>query len=466
MLNITLTNSKSRIEGPEKIIHKLHKNEKEFAIRAAGAFFAPSFRNRSWDGMVRYISEAGYFETGLFPKIVEYLKRNKLEFKVTDNRDRFEYDNIPRKLGNDILRDYQGDALSSVVNNIVDNIPFPRGIIGAATNAGKTIIIAGIFKAYNKPTILLLNSKDLFVQALGDMNRFLPGRVGQISADKTEWNEFMICMVPTMSKRIDKIKSQLAKFEVCLVDECDLSTSKSYTGILKYLYNCYVKVGLSGSPFKHKDKNKNEKIRCLFGDVIYTINNKVLIERGFSAPVKVRIIKGNETIKLPGDYEGEVKQGIILNKDRNNTIKRRAKYHYKYKRFPMLIITKHHKHIDILYRKLKTLGINVKSVHHKTPDRQGIIQDFKDGKIDILVGSMILKRGMNFPLMKYILNAGGGDSIPNVLQILGRATRRDDSKTKTVLEDFFDQGAYIQRHSKHRIKCYKDEGLEVVEEYK
>lgn len=466
MLSIILTNSKSRIQGPEAIIHKLHKNEKEFAIRASGAFFSPAFRNRSWDGMVRYISEAGYFETGLFPKLIVYLKRNNIHFKIIDNRDIVEFDNIPKKLGDNTLRDYQEEAVKNLLTNTVNGIDFPRGIIGAATNAGKTIISAAIYKAYQQPTIFLINTKDLFDQAMEEIPLFIPGKVGQISAKKIEWNEFMICMIPTMNSRIHTIKNKLANYKICLVDECDLSTSKSYTNVIKYLFNCYVKVGLSGSPFTHKDKNKNEKIRCLFGELIYTIKNKELIAKGWSSPVKVRILKGNETIKIPGNYAQEVDKGIIDNIDRNNKIKRRVKHHYKYKRFPILVITKNHKHIMILFNKLKKIGLNVEWVHHKRKERPEIIKDFRTGKIDILVGSMILKRGMNFPLIKYICSAGGGDSIANVLQILGRGTRKHESKKKTIMEDFYDEGAYIKRHSKHRIKCYKDEGLEVIEEYK
>ena len=37
---------------------------------------------------------------------------------------------------------------------------------------------------------------------------------------------------------------------------------------------------------------------------------------------------------------------------------------------------------------------------------------------------------------------------------------------KVYFEDFYDQGAYLLRHSKHRLSYYKREGFKVIELYK
>jgi superfamily II DNA or RNA helicase len=462
---IKINNNKCELVCSPKWLIKIW-DEKDFKIRAKGAFYSPAFRSRRWDGMVRAITEGGQFDTGYLPKVIAYLKLNKFNIEYEDFREPFEIDNVPKKLGNAILREHQSQALDIICNHQIDNLSFPRGIIGAATNYGKTILAAGIHKMYNRKTVFLIKEKDLFDQAIQEIPLLLPGQVGIISSKKIEWNNFMICMVPTMYSRIKLIANRLAEYEVCLVDECDLATSKTYTTVLKTLYNAFVKLGLSGSPFVHKDKVKNEQLRKIFGDLIYTMKNKELIEKGFSTPVKCRILKGNETVKCTGEYALEYELGIIKNKERNRRAVRRAKYHHKFGRFPMLIFTQRHKHTSILFKKIKKLGYNVEWVHHERKERKQIVEDFRDGKIDILVTSMILKRGMNFPLLKYILNAGGGDSMGNLLQIIGRGTRTHESKKKTVLEDFFDEGAYLKRHSKHRVALLKSEGFEVVEAYK
>lgn len=467
-ITIQINNNTCRLVCHPGIIHNIRES-KEFKFRVKGAFWSPAFQERRWDGFKRYITEGGYFQTGYLPKMVGFLKRNNYQVSFEDNRDPFEIDNIPNKVGNASLRDYQGDGVRAVLNNQVDDIPFPRGIVGAATNAGKTIIAAGIHLAYRQKTIFLINEKPLFEQLVKELEEFLPGKVGQISANKEIWADFMICMVPTLYRRIKKIGNKLAGFGVCLVDECDLATSKSYSTVLKHLYNCYVKIGLSGSPFVHKDKNKNEMLRELFGDIIFTIKSRELISRGWSSDIKVRILMGNEDVVIKGNYDEEYRFGIIENKDRNNKIYKRVKHHLKYQRSPILVVSKNHRHIEILYKLInKKLGdkAKVKMMHHKTKDRTQITNDFRDGKIDILVASLIVKRGLNFPLTKYILNTAGGDSMSLLLQLIGRGNRKHKSKKKTVMEDFFDNGNYLKRHSKHRIQLYKSEGYVVLEAYK
>jgi superfamily II DNA or RNA helicase len=79
---------------------------------------------------------------------------------------------------------------------------------------------------------------------------------------------------------------------------------------------------------------------------------------------------------------------------------------------------------------------------------------------------MIIKRGINLPLIRMLINAAGGDSETNVLQILGRALRKHATKDSVKVVDFYDEGAYLMRHSKHRVKFYKDQKFKVKELYK
>jgi len=307
---------------------------------------------------------------------------------------------------------------------------------------------------------------------LTEVPKFLPGKVGQISSNKIEWNEFMVCMAPTLKNRI-KLHStarKLAEYPVCLIDECDLSDNKTYKiSINTGLYNCFVKIGLSGSALMNEDKNKNEAIRGYFGDKLYEIKNRQLMDEGYSSEVVIKIVTGNLDLMEGESYDTQYHQGIIENKLRNKKVFKRVKRAIKKGRLPALIIVKNHKHIELLYSLFKRLcpkNISVDWVHHKRKDRYKIVRRFTEGKLDVLIGSLILKRGKNFPLMRFIINAGGGKGVENTLQILGRATRFHESKKRTYYEDFYDEGLYIRRHSKRRIIAYKNEQLKVTELYK
>lgn len=479
-MKIIIQNNKCQLIGKTKLILKL-RNHPMMAIRVKGAFFSPAFRRRQWDGFIRFVSERGYVETGKLPQVIDILNEWKEPVELFDERDRLMDGAIPEKIGPYEVRDHQREAVISVVANVLRHkpaafvsIPFPRGIIAAATNAGKTLISAAIHLTYKSKTILLLNSKELFDDMKREMPKMLPGKVGFISSEYgIKWNDFMIVMVQTAKSRIAMVGQKLASYPVVLVDEGDLATSKSYKEVLGYTFNSYVRIALSGSAMvDQRQKEKNERLRAIFGDIIYKIKNRELMDKSLSSEVYVYILQGNTKIKIKGDYPNEYRKGIIESKERNRRIIRRVNWHFKKGRKSILIMVKNHAHIKVLYKMIvdqmdehNENGYSVDWVHHKREDRHSIVDRFTRGKLNILVGSFILKRGKNFPLMRVIVNGSGGDSMSNILQILGRATRIHESKEYTILDDFFDEGAYLKRHSKHRLTTYTEEKLQIKKYY-
>lgn len=469
-MRIVIYNNKSKLEGPTKTIIAL-RNHPLLAIRRKGAFFSPAFQQRRWDGIVRFVSDRGYFDTGKLPQVVGILKEMGTEVKLVDQRESTPLVEIPDRAGYIEFRDYQIEALASIAESKVGNLEFPRGIIGVATNGGKTAISAGIHLMYDAPTLFILNSKELFEDALKEMPKLLgKENVGYVSSTHgVKWAPFTIVMVQTAKARMHQVADKLAQYPVVLVDEGDLATSNSYRDVLNHTFNSYVRIALSGSAFADKrQKEKNERLRSIFGDMLYSIKNETLIKEGHSSKVKVYMWKGSTVEKGSAlSWQEEYEMGIIKSTFRNRMIYKRVGTHIKKDRLPLLIMVKNHKHVAILYKKLKKLfpKHKVDWVHHIREDRNKVVMAFTKGKVDIMVGSFILKRGKNFPLMKALINAAAGDSMANVLQIIGRATRKSETKKETIMDDFFDTGTYLKRHSKHRLLVYKNENLEVIEKY-
>ena len=235
------------------------------------------------------------------------------------------------------------------------------------------------------------------------------------------------------------------------------------------MFNAKVRVGLSGTVFvsklaKHKIKNQN--IKGYFGEQTFEISNLELMDQGYSSRVIVKIIRGNSSKVLPLDYKEQYDYGITENKDRNRIILRRVIYNGLVKdRLPILVIAKYRLHVKLIYKLLnKRIGnlVTIDWAHGDRKDASKVVKKFREGKIDVLVSSMIIRRGMNLPLMKAMINAGGGDAPEGPLQLLGRATRTHASKTHTYYEDFMDEGEFLGRHSRHRQSYYKNEGLKVM----
>lgn len=464
MIQIELNNNKVKLTGNRKVCNKIYDTLK---VKHPNQWHLRPYMEPGWDGKFKFLTDHGYSKTGLFPMIASLIQEYGEQYTIKDNRTVLESDEIPSIVGEFELREYQREAVESIVYNFVDDTLFQRGVIGAATNAGKTIIAATIYKSFPEAkAVILLNNTDLYNQFIDDMPKMFGDDWGYMQGKKIKWAKIMICMTPTLRNNLDKYKVKLASYNMLIFDECHLITSKTNKKVMTALYNTVIRVGMSGTPFAHKNPINNMEVRAFFGDEVYKIKNMELMDQGFSTPIIIKIIKGNTKIKIPGNYDEEYRQGISTSEERSMATCERIQFYLRRGCSPILIVGKYHEHVENLYRGIyKRFGgeYKVDYIHHKIKDRKLRLDDFKRGKTDILVASLIIKLGQNMPLIRYMLNAAGGDSQINALQLIGRAIRKHDSKEKVYYEDFWDEGRYLKRHSKHRIAWYKREGFKIID---
>jgi ATP-dependent helicase IRC3 len=470
MIKINLTNTRCKLLGDIKEGNKLRDALK---FRHPNAWFLRSHMPKGWDGFIYDITENWTTKNGLIPKIVNKCKELRIDWEIIDLRETPEFQGVPNLLGKKfVLRDYQKEAIKSITNNkLPDGTPFQIGVINAATNAGKSIIASGLHKSYKgAKTLVLLNQSDLFNQGLKEYPEYLPDEdVGFIQGKKyNHWGNFTVAMVQTVSQNLKSFRYKLEEIDIVIVDECDLADNKTYKSVLNYLYNTSVRVGLSGSVYLSKLKKhelKNNNIRSFFGEELFKISKMEMVEKGYSSELVIKINHGIGGAEYDGDYDLEYRNNIIYNRARNEKIIERLWFNINRGRIPILVICKFHDHVDEVFKYVANeFGDNfaIDFVHHKTKRRKEIIEAFRNGHLDILVSSMIIKRGQNLPLTRCLINTAGGDSEENVLQIMGRGERKHESKKKTYLEDFADSGKYLRRHSKHRIAYYKKQGFKVI----
>ena len=125
-------------------------------------------------------------------------------------------------------------------------------------------------------------------------------------------------------------------------------------------------------------------------------------------------------------------------------------------------------HCENIYIHLKSIlecNLNIAYVHVNTADkaRKKIMEDFRSGKIDILVSTTLIARGKNFPLLKLLINAASMDSQEKSIQFLGRLVRTHKSKSRVYLDDIQYFGDYLTRHGNQRRMYYQKEKLKVIQ---
>lgn len=474
MVKIEINNNNIyELKGDLKVLMKLYK---AFKVKNPNAFFLrkSGVMGRGWDGCIDYISETGKFKAGFFEDIINWLETNNKKYKVIDNRPKLKIKvKVPKKIPGQDKREYQYQSLVDLKNHEIGGIKHYFGVFDAATNAGKTTMMAGIHMMFRRklPTIILLNDADLFEQFKTELPKLLPkDKIGFIRGKNIDFQHVTVVMVQTLSPKAKLYIHQLAKFGICLVDEADLGNSKTYKNIITHLFNCRVRVGLSGTIYMSKlskDKSKNMDLKAFFGNIIFRITKKEMSELGYSTPVVINLWPGNKNKGFKDQkYPEEYYNYITVNKERAmvgvNLLKRRIKFGI----IPALVTFQYIEHGEFLYKVYKKHIKNkrIELVSGKThPNlRKKLLQEFKEGKIDILIASSIFRRGKNSPWIRYIQNMAGGDSQENVSQIMGRGERKHESKKKYYLDDFMDEGIYLKRHSNHRKTYYQKEGFKVV----
>lgn len=477
-IKIEVNNNKAKLVGELKTINRTYKAFKRkhpnaFHLRRGGHV------REGWDGNIDYITEAFYFKLGLLPMVIKFLREEEgCKVEIIDNRPDFKIKpKLPQQIGSLTPREYQKEAIESLINNKVLGIPFWKGVVDASTNAGKTMIMAGIYLSFYRkiPALVLIKDGDLFKQFLREFPELVgEDDLGYIQGKNIKWGNFTIAMVQTLSPKVSQYKNQLSKVGMLLIDEADEGNSKSYKRIIQACYNANILVGLSGTIYMSKlkkDETKNLDLKSVFSEVLYTISKKELAELGHSTPVVIRIFPGSDLPPIKGDWQAEYQVHISSNKKRAKLVRDRVIFNAKRGRYPLLVVCKMHEHIDLQYEVLKKSirleTFRIEKVHGGTPKktRDWLFEEFRTGKIDILVSSFIIKRGKNHPLIRTIINAAGSDSQETVSQIMGRGERTHESKKKYYMEDFMDSGSYMGRHSRHRVIYYGKHGFKLIKKY-
>lgn len=481
-----------------KDMNIMRKIGRLLAIPQPGFWFSKAYINGHWDGRVRFFDyRSRKFLSGLLDVVVEHLEEQKIEFEVI-----MQYE-VPEVVTDDwhvidediTLYDYQIEVIDECIE-------YGRGIISAATNAGKTEMATALYNAFQVPTLFLVNTKELFAQAVEKFEKRLKIDVGLINAKN--WNPdpngLTVAMVQTVFSRIedpfqklkkktkslakkgdkmslrqqqnflekqeksrDIILEELKYVEMVFSDECHRASSMTWADVLEGIENAPLRFGLSGTPLDEDQDVKNHKLVGLTGMVIGEVTNRYLIDHGYSAPIEI-IMVNYEHPELEDETWVDAYQELIVENDiRNDMIVRICEEHRKNNE-SVLVIIKHIDHGHIIKEMMEDEGLDVEFTHGSMSDefRIDTLNDFKSGKLRLLIASTIFDEGIDAPILDVIVNAAGGKSPRTVLQRIGRVLRAREGKIARFY-DFMDvHEFYTCSHTLRRYQTYKAEKFPII----
>jgi len=148
--------------------------------------------------------------------------------------------------GGFVLRDYQQEAVDKAVEYLKARHTH-NGLLVLPTGSGKSLVVAGIIKALDEPTLVLQPSKEILWQNV-EKFRSYGGRCGiySASAGVKRLDDVTFATIGSVIKKLDKLE----RFRYILVDECDLINSAG--GMYEELITTLgVKVmGLTATPYR------------------------------------------------------------------------------------------------------------------------------------------------------------------------------------------------------------------------
>lgn len=388
--------------------------ELEWAIHNAlsytlnNAKFVP---NPAWAIVKLYNMKKHCFPIGLLNRVRKVVDNHgdKIIFKTEKNI----IDNKTYDLNASGLRVYQREAFNQMLHN-------NNGIIKIPTGGGKTRIAIEFLKYANKKTLVLVPTLDLVRQ----WNEQLPN-------DK----------ITVKTYQSIKSKSFLKDFDIIIFDECHHVAAKTLFLIGMNLNNNARVYGFSATPLNRDEHNL--KVEAVLGPIIYEVRIDNLIEDGYLCDAKV--IYHNippRDYKFAGFTYAEIYDDYVVNNSiRNGDIISIAVKAAK----PCLILVNHISHGNILNKLL--LSSNFDSVFVNGSVDSAARDDLSH---DIIIASSIFDEGVDIPVLKTLILAGGGKSNIKIVQRVGRLLRPSKDKSVAIIHDFVDNAKYLFEHYRRR----------------
>ena len=349
------------------------------------------------------------------------------------------------------LRNYQSQALSSVIVNFNNEVN--KQLLILPTGSGKTVIMAAIAYYYleenkSKRLLLLAHRDELLTQAYTTIKKFWPeAEIGICKAERDEIDkQIVIGSVQTCStpKRLEKLKQQ--GFDILLIDEAHHSVASSYLKIIEGLgFNGDDKEKLLVAVTATPNRLGSKQISDIFEKTVFTRSIGSMIQSGYLCPIRGRKVLTNFSIAKVRTQGGDFKQGelskAVNTEARNNFIVQKY-LEYAEDRKSTLAFCVDISHAQNLAEAFIEAGVNARAIHGQfnPTQRREILNDFSNGKIDVLTSVALLTEGYDEPKIDCILMTRPTKSGSLYIQCVGRGTRLSKGKNDLLVLDFTDEG--------------------------
>lgn len=340
------------------------------------------------------------------------------------------------------LRPYQEEARRSVEDEWIKGSL--RTLLVLPTGTGKTIVFAKITEdmvRQGNRVLILAHRGELLDQAADKIKRSIGLICSVEKADRSclgEWYPVTVGSVQSLQqqKRLDKFPEDY--FPVIIIDEAHHAISDGYQRVLQHFSGAKV-LGVTATP----DRGDMRNLGQYFDTLAYEYTLPKAIKEGYLSPIQALTVPLKLDISNVGQQNGDFKVGELgsaLDPYLEQIAVEMTRYCKDRKTVVFLpLIRTSQKFRDILIDH----GFRAAEVNGSSEDRAQVLQDFDQGKYDVLCNSMLLTEGWDCPSVDCIIVLRPTKVRSLYCQMVGRGTRLHPGKKNLLLIDFL---WLIERH--------------------
>lgn len=398
MIILTIDNSFSRLDGLTTEQLKALRQQLSYTPNKSQAYFSGNVYRQY------LIDKKGNFPTGLLTRQLKLLRPDN----ITDNRVKPKANTGLFKLSLPFTP-YEDQLKIKELNQV-------RGTIVSPTGTGKSISIALLIDRLQLRTLIIVPSLEIKSQLYSNFCEYF----GKQTMDKKD-----ICV-----ENIDALDTskELKGYDCLIIDEAHHSASKTYQKLNKLAWkNIYYRYFFTATPFRGRDEEQI-LLESIIGDVIYKLDYKTAIDKGYICPVEAYYFELDKT-KTSGTKWGSVYNELIVNNANLHNLVINLSVNLIKNNKITLILVKQIEHGEILSNIFDKLGYYIPFANGKDELSTKYIKDLASGRLPCLIATSIVGEGVDTKAAEYVLLAGGtGKSRVQIMQNIGRVLRKYKNK--------------------------------------
>lgn len=337
------------------------------------------------------------------------------------------------------LRQYQEECINAFFRELKSGRR--RHLLILPTGAGKTIVFSEIIRRLKVQTLALAHRDELIQQAASKLHMVWPeADIGVVKGRKADPNhKVIVASIQTLLN--PERRKQLPPIKLIVYDECHHSVSDKNSQIINDIMGSdTILLGVTATP----NRLDRKALGNVFSDHIgqradYERSMLEMISEGYLTPITG--INGNLNIELNGvtTLAGDFNQ-LALSKIMNTPYVNRLVYEFweKHgKNRKTIVFAVDVQHANELSLEFKKHGITsaVLTGNMKAKEREKILNDYTEDKIQALCNVNILTEGFDEPSVSCVLFARPTQSKSLYIQMVGRGLRLYPGKKDCLVLD-------------------------------